>query len=96
MHAAVLVSKVFQVIADDHALFYEVVTLLKLVSGKLQAIKKNKNFAELSMLIEKIINLIDSEIDVKEHGIPILKSWLLAYYSDSNYFELLLNEYAEW
>ena len=88
-------SKVFQTIKNEHALFYEVVFLLKQISAKLQSMKKNKNFGDMTMLIEKIINLIDSEIDVKEHGIPILKSWLLAFYSESPFFELLLNEYAD-
>lgn len=92
-HAALLLVKVEQVIDDEHPNYVEINFLLRQIINKLQSFKRNKNFAEYSMLIEKLINLIESKVNLKEQGIPILKSWLLAYFSDSNYFELMLKEY---
>jgi len=92
-HAALLLVKAGQIIKEDHANYAESVSLLRQIIAKLQSFKKNKNFAEYSMLIEKLINLIESKVDLKELGIPVLKSWLLAYFSEENYFELMLKEY---
>lgn len=92
-HAALLLVKVEQVIKEDHANYAETSMLLRQIISKLQSFKKNKNFAEYSMLIEKLVNLIESKVDLREQGIVILKSWLLAYFSDANYFELMLKEY---
>lgn len=85
--------KVEQVINEEYPKQAEISSLLRQIIGKLQSFKKNKNFGAYAMLIEKLINLIESKANLKEQGIPILKSWLLAYFSDANYFELMLKEY---
>lgn len=92
-HAALLLNKVDQVIDEEHPNYAEINQLLRQILSKLQSFKKNKNFAEYSMLIEKLVNLVESKVNLQEQGLPILKSWLLSYFSDTNYFEMMLKEY---
>ena len=75
-HAALLLIKIEQIINEDHPNYAETNSLLRQIITKLQSFKKNKNFAELSMLIDKLINLIESKVNLKDLGIPVLKSWL--------------------
>lgn len=89
--AAFLLKRLIEEIPSFHPLFGDIPTLHKFSISKLQSIKKDKGFSENNLLVEKCLELVESENRIEMEGIKLLNSWLLAFYSGDAPFRFILS-----